>query len=161
MRFLASLLILPACQNVSTAPAIAEMEKEHAPVRESWGVRTYLTQIPTGEAESRRRVEFAADHVAWYETEDEAYQLLKSVTSPVTVYLYDAAGDTSATVTAREVRYFDTQYRIEASGDVVVHSRDGTRITTESLEWRGQGLSLLHISPPPRRAPISYAVFFF
>ena len=97
-----------------------------------------MTQTPVGETESRRRLELIADYVAWHETEREKYQLLKSVTNPVVVQLYDANGDTSATVMAREMRYYDAESRLEASGDVKVFTKDDTQLATDALQWREQ-----------------------
>ena len=138
MRLLVLLLLMSACEKMSTEPAIAEMQREGEPMKESWGVHTYVTQTPVDESESRRRLELIADYVAWYETEREKYQLLKSVTSPVVVHLYDANGDSSATVMAREMRYYDAENRLEASGDVKVFARDDTQLATDALQWREQ-----------------------
>jgi len=118
--------------------AIAEVQAEHAPVRESWGVSTYVTQQDIGASESYRRMESIADYVAWYDVSGEKYQVLEQVDRPVRVYLYDAEGDTSATVTATMVHYFESEDRLEAIGEVVAVTQDGTQLTTEWLEWRGE-----------------------
>ncbi len=138
MRLLVLLLMMSACEKMSTEPVIEEMQREGEPMQESWGVHTFVTQTPVGETESRRRLELIADYVAWHETEREKYQLLKSVTNPVVVQLYDANGDTSATVMAREMRYYDAESRLEASGDVKVFTKDDTQLATDALQWREQ-----------------------
>ncbi len=142
MRLVVLLLLLPLCERATTVPVMADMEDADAPNQESWNVRTQVTQTLVGETASRKRLELIADYVAWYETEESRYQLLKQIMRPVVVHLYDAQGDSSATVQAREIRYYSAEDRFEATGQVVVHTRDDTRLTTDALEWRERDRTL-------------------
>ena len=116
-------------------PVAVEMRRQGAPVQESWGMHTHVTQTSVGETESRRRMDITADYAAWYETEQESYQLLRGVSVPIVVRLYDVEGNPSATLRATEMRYFDDD-RLEAYGEVLVDAEDGTRLITDMLMWR-------------------------
>lgn len=135
MRLLILLVIWSSCQELSTIEASREIQEEEAPLRESWEVTARVDHVPHTSTASHRRLEYSADYVAWYENHREQYQLLKRIDDPVLMYLYDANGDSVATVMADEVRYFDKEARLEASGGVVVHAGNGTRLFTESLQW--------------------------
>lgn len=136
MRFVIALLFLMACRQSGTAPSAVEMQSEQAPVQESWGVHTYVTQTQAGRTESRRRMGFIADYVALYESNRRQYQHLKRIDNPVVIHLFNADGDSSATLTANSVLYFDNENRLEAAGNVVVLAQDGARLATEALRWR-------------------------
>ena len=118
---------------------MAEVRAEGGPDQESWGVHFYVTQVPIGSEESRIRVEMLADYMAQYEREDSTYQLLRghpdSLNRRVIAYLYDSQGDSSATLTADRVLYFDREKRFEAQGNVVVVTREDKRLESEKLVW--------------------------
>ncbi len=107
--------------------------------QESWGAHFYISQVPTDSDESLPRLEMMADYLAEYEREDSTYMRLRghpdSLDRPVKVYLFDAAGDSSATLTANEVLYFEKEDRFEARGNVVVVTQDGKRLEGEHLVW--------------------------
>lgn len=112
---------------------------ENAPSQESWGAHFFVTEVPADESFSRVRLEMKADYLARYEREDSTYMLLRghpdSLRRRVTAYFYDDAGDSSATLTANRVLYFDKEQRFEARGDVVVITTDDKRLETEHLLW--------------------------
>lgn len=116
-----------------------DVRAEQGPDQESWGVHFYVTDVPDTSEESRRRLEMVADYLAKYEREDSTYQLLQglpdSLNRRVTAYLFDARGDSSATLTADRVRYFDQEKRFEAEGNVIVVTKDGKRLESEHLTW--------------------------
>ncbi len=107
--------------------------------QESWGAHFYVTEVPSGSDQSRLRLEMIADYMARYERPDSTYMLLRghpdSLDRRVTVLLYDAAGDSSATLTSERVLYFDQEDRFEARGNVVVVTQEGKRLESEHLIW--------------------------
>ena len=138
MRLALLLITISACQQSSTVTSsISEIQSEESPVKESWGVHTYMTTQPMGTSDSYPRMEIIADYVAWYEGEEESYQLMKQEENPVRAYLYENNGDTTAIVVATTMCYFESDERLEMIGQVSVLSSDGTRLETEELEWYG------------------------
>ena len=133
------LLLTAGCERRAETPTLAEVRAEGGPDQESWGVHFYVTQVPIGSEESRIRVEMLADYMAQYEREDSTYQLLRghpdSLNRRVIAYLYDGQGDSSATLTADRVLYFDREKRFEAQGNVVVVTREDKRLESEKLIW--------------------------
>ena len=133
------LLLTVGCERRAETPTLAEVRAEGGPDQESWGVHFYVTQVPIGSDESRIRVEMLADYMAQYEREDSTYQLLRghpdSLNRRVIAYLYDGQGDSSATLTADRVYYFDQEKRFEAQGNVVVVTREDKRLESEKLVW--------------------------
>ena len=130
---------LTGCERRAAPPTMAEVRAEGGPSQESWGVHFYVTQVPVGSDESEIRVEMIADYMAQYEREDSTYQLLRghpdSLNRRVTAYLFDLQGDSSATLTADRVLYFERDKRFEAEGRVVVITRENKRLESETLTW--------------------------
>ena len=58
-----------------------------------------------------------------------------SLNGRVTAYLFDTEGDSSATLTADRVLYFDREKRFEAEGRVVVITIEDKRLESERLVW--------------------------
>ena len=109
---------------------------EGEPAHESWGAHFYVSQVPVGSATSRPRFEIRADYLAEFTRGDSTYTLLRSEGDvPVRATLYDAQGDSAATLTARRVFYFEGERRFEARGAVVVVTREGKRLESEHLLW--------------------------
>ena len=133
------MLVAASCERRAETPTMDDIRAEGAPDQESWGVHFYVTQVPIGSSESRIRVEMIADYMAQYENEDSTYQLLRghpdSLDRRVTAYLFDTEGDSSATLTADRVLYFDREKRFEAEGGVVVVTSENKRLESERLVW--------------------------
>ena len=100
------------------------------PAREAWNVRLTLSE------QGRLRLRLNAPYLAAYEG-DSTYAVLRGDTTgvPVTLSLFDANGDTTASVTAPEVVYREAERRFEASGPVVVIARGGRRLDAQRLVW--------------------------
>lgn len=125
---LALLLLAPACSDRPEAPPSGPAGPR--PAREAWNVRLTLSE------QGRLRLRLAAPYLAAYEG-DSTYAVLRgdSTGVPVTLALFDANGDTTATVTAPEVVYREAERRFEASGPVVVMARGGRRLDAGRLVW--------------------------
>lgn len=140
LAFLMALSVLAACERRAIAPSVADVHEATGPVKESWGVHFYVSQVPTESQESTARFEIIADYLAHYEGPDSTYQLLTRYPAGqgnrVVVKIYDDHNDLSATVTTDRLLYFDQENRFEAQGEVVVDTPDDKRLETESLEWR-------------------------
>ena len=78
-----------------------------------------------------------AERMEQYETEDSTYTLLESPseTRRVQVYVFDAKGDSSATITADRVYVYNREDRFEAYGNVIVETQDDRTLWSEHLTW--------------------------
>lgn len=133
----AVLLLLAGCQRrAGDELSMDTVRAEGAPAHESWGAHFYVSQVPVGDGGSRPRFEIRADYLGEFARGDSTYTLLRSEADvPVRAILYDAAGDSAATLTARRVFYFEDEQRFEARGAVVVVTREGKRLESEHLLW--------------------------
>ena len=117
---------------------MAVLLEEDEPDQESWDVR-----LGTSVA-GRPRYQIVAPYMAKYEGEDSVYTLLlpskeseemDSLSVRVTAYLFDEEGDSSATIDANRMLYFDEEARFEARGNVVVVTKEKKRLESEHLLW--------------------------
>ena len=71
-----------------------------------------------------------------YRSEDSTYSIWRSLsdTNRVHSYVFEE-GDSSATITADSVVYYNQEGRFEAYGDVVVVTQEGRRLESEYLTW--------------------------
>ncbi len=128
--------LLPAgtgCQRQAPPVSIEDVRAEAQPDQESWDVRF---AILNGD---RPRVLVEAGYMAQFKRGDSTYVLLtpagEDTASFVTAYLFDTTGDSTATLTADRLRYYETERRMEARGRVLVVTREGKRLESEHLEW--------------------------
>lgn len=127
----ASLLLLAAaaCTPVGERPPPAADDGPR-PVREAWDVAFAVNEGGT------MRARLSAGHLAAYEA-DSVYTLLDGGEggAPVTVDLFDDAGQPLATLHAARVVYLDTRRRIVADGAVEVRAVGGRTLTAERVVW--------------------------
>jgi hypothetical protein len=138
---LATLALLAAgCRaGEEAAPPPAAPEGPPPPVQVSYDARFAMRQGP------RPRAFLRAGRMERYETEDSLYTLLlpDTLATPppalppgrVRAQLFDAAGDSSATLFADRLRHLEREERFEAFGRVVVTTVTGKRLETEYLTW--------------------------
>ncbi|GAB5522107.1 MAG: LPS export ABC transporter periplasmic protein LptC [Rhodothermales bacterium] len=122
--------LLAAC--TSRPPTEAALEAAVAgpvPDQESWGARFDVTDG------FHPRLRMWAPYMAKYITEDSTYIHMVQDSVRVRVLLYDAEGDSSATVDANELFYFEADRRFEARGRVIVETVDGKTLESEHLLW--------------------------
>ena len=116
-----------------------DVRAEDAPDQESWGVQFFVTEVPIESEDSRIRMAMMADYMAQYEREDSTYRLLRghpdSLSRRVVAHIFDTEGDSSATLTADQVFYYERDKRIEARGQVVVVTSQDKRLESEHLVW--------------------------
>lgn len=128
---------LLGCGGRDTAPAAANGPDESAPRHVSYDARFVMNQ---GE---RQRAAIAAGQMQQYSRGDSTFSLLMAAPdtlqgpSParVTAWLFDAAGDSSATLTADSLIYYDRRGQFEAYGNVIVVTQEGKRLRSETLTW--------------------------
>lgn len=104
-----------------------------APEQESFDVELY--ESSSGAVRYRIR----AAYMASYETADSSFALLSRRTPndlPVLAEIFDQNADSSTTIEASEMRFFEADHRFEARGSVVVITSTGRRLETEFLIWR-------------------------
>jgi len=72
-----------------------------------------------------------------YRTDDSTYSVWRTLddSSRVQSFVFDEAGDSSATITADSVVFFNREGRYEAYGNVVVVTDEGRRLESEHLTW--------------------------
>ena len=129
-RLLFLLLVVPGCGREASAPSMADLDAEAAPVREHWGIHLYASEngVP--------RTQIMAPYMALYEDADSTYTLLRAPEGGrVTAHTFDASGAPSATITADELVIFESDDEYVARGDVVVTTETGRRLETEHLFW--------------------------
>lgn len=129
-----SLLNAAGCERrAATSTDVEEAFDEEAPVQESWNARLNVNEGP------RPRLRIQAGHMARYERGDSTYTLLHSPdsmeTQRVVAHLFDAQGDSSSTIRADRLFYYDEERRFEAHGDVVATTAEQKRLETERLLW--------------------------
>lgn len=127
-------LLLAGCSepNIAT-PSLDDLRKEQLPDQESW-----FTQFDVLDGE-RPRMQIHAEYMAKYIQDDSTHMILKghpdSLNSRVLAYLFDEAGDSSATILADEMVYFELERRIESKGNVIVTTSEDKKLETEFLIW--------------------------
>lgn len=84
----------------------------------------------------KRRAVIRADRMEQYETEDSTYSVWRTLddSSRVHSYVFEE-GDSSATILADSVVFFNQEGRYEAYGNVVVRTTEGRRLESEHLTW--------------------------
>lgn len=89
------------------------------------------------EEAGRRRATITARKMEQYETEDSTYSVWRTRldTNRVRSYVFDEKGDSSATIVADSVVFFNQEGRFEAYGNVVVTTQDSRRLNSEHLTW--------------------------
>lgn len=124
-------------------------------------VRTSTPSQVTWDAEfalneaGRRRAVIRADRMEQYQTDDSTYSVWRTLddTSRVRSYVFDEAGDSSATITADSVVFFNQEGRYEGYGNVVVITKEGRRLESEHLTWHQSDRTIrtrrfVHITTP-------------
>jgi LPS export ABC transporter protein LptC len=84
----------------------------------------------------RRRAVIRADRMEQYRTDDSTYSVWRTLNDSVRVrsFVFEE-GDSSATITADSVVFFNQEGRYEAYGNVVVVTTEGRRLESEHLTW--------------------------
>ena len=112
---------------------MAFLLSNQAPDQESWDVDFSLTD------DSIPRLNLTAAYMARFDRKDSTFMHLMASDSPdsnrVIAILYNKMGDTTATMWAQEMYYYDLEERLKAIGDVVVLTPDQRRLATEELIW--------------------------
>ena len=122
------------CEHRASSQARLEKSSEAlAPSQQSWNVSFKIREG------SHPRVHIEAGHLAKYEQEDSTYTLMRphpdSLSQRVRVDLFDAEGDSSATIRADQVFHYEEERRYKAQGNVVVKTSEGKRLESEELYW--------------------------
>jgi LPS export ABC transporter protein LptC len=83
-----------------------------------------------------RRAIIRADRMEQYDTDDSTYSVWRTLddTTRVRSYVFEK-GDSSATIIADSVVFFNEEGRFEAYGNVVVLTNEGRRLESEHLTW--------------------------
>jgi LPS export ABC transporter protein LptC len=125
-------LVLVNCEHRARGPGVAaDTTSGPVPRQVSYDAVFRLTRG------DRPRSTMHAERMEQYETEDSTYTLLESPseTRRVQVYVFDATGDSSATITADRVYVYNRENRFEAYGNVIVETQDDRTLWSEHLTW--------------------------
>lgn len=114
--------------DTSTSP---DSVRRNGPSQITWDARFVMNE------EGQRRAIIRADRMAQYQTDDSTYSVwsMPRDTGRVRSFVFDEKGDSSATIVADSVVFFNRDGRYEAYGDVVVQTKDGRRLESEHLTW--------------------------
>ena len=112
----------------STSP---DSVRREGPSQITWDARFVLNE------DGRRRAVIRADRMAQYQKEDSTYSVwsMPGDSGRVHSFVFDETGDSSATITADSVVFFNQDGRYDAYGDVVVQTTEGRRLESEHLTW--------------------------
>lgn len=127
-------VVVAGCQEPDiAAPSLEDVLKEQLPDQESWFTQFDVMQGP------QPRLQIHADYMAKFEETDSTYMRLTghpdSLNRRVLAYLFDEVGDSSATIVADEMIYFESDRIIESKGNVIVNTNDKKKLETEFLIW--------------------------
>ncbi|MEM8485631.1 MAG: LPS export ABC transporter periplasmic protein LptC [Bacteroidota bacterium] len=134
MIFAVVWVALAGCAEPDIAtPSLQEIQQGPLPDQESWF--TQFNVIDGG----KPRMQIHADYMAKFESVDSTYMILEghpdSLGGRVLAYLFDEKGDSSATILADQMVYFENERRIESIGNVIVNTTDEKKLETEFLIW--------------------------
>jgi LPS export ABC transporter protein LptC len=104
--------------------------RRNAPSQVTWDARFVMNESGT------RRAIIRADRMEQYDTDDSTYSVWRTLddTTRVRSYVFEK-GDSSATIIADSVVFFNEEGRFEAYGNVVVLTNEGRRLESEHLTW--------------------------
>jgi len=107
----------------------------------------------------RRRAIIRAEEMQQYQTDDSTYSVWRTHGDSARVHSYVfEEGDSSATITADSVAFFNQEGRFEAYGDVVVVTQENRRLVSEHLTWLQADRKIrtrrfVHITTPSEDVP--------
>ena len=111
------------CTPVETPPQTEDAESE-SPDQEAWGWSTRVTRS------GKIRAEITAAHFLKFDS-----SRLAQLNGGVEVEFYDRSGRAVSSLTADRAEIDENSSDIVVYGNVLVVSRDSTRLETESLTW--------------------------
>ncbi|MCZ6704655.1 MAG: LPS export ABC transporter periplasmic protein LptC [Bacteroidetes bacterium] len=120
------------CGERESPVSVASLRAEEDPDQESWNLELFISE------EGLPRIHMRARYLARYERPDSTYMILSGTEDGVVrvyVDLFDAEGDSSAVVVSDRLIYYDREKRFVARGNVVVTTRDSSRLESEHLAW--------------------------
>ncbi|GMQ82514.1 MAG: LPS export ABC transporter periplasmic protein LptC [Rhodothermia bacterium] len=120
------------CRERESPVSVASLRAEEDPDQETWNPELFISE------EGVPRIHLRARYLARYDRPDSTYMILSGTEDGVVrvrVDLFDAEGDSSATVVSDRLTYYDREKRFVARGNVVVTTQDGSRLESEHLAW--------------------------
>jgi LPS export ABC transporter protein LptC len=119
-------------QAQTDAPSLSpDSARANAPSQVTWDARFTMNKG------GKHRAIIRAERMEQYQTEDSTYSVWRSLSDSGRVhsYVFDMEGDSSATIVADSVVFFNQEGRFEAYGDVVVVTAENRRLESEHLTW--------------------------
>ena len=129
---LALVVCLTGCEyrsRTDDAPSLDSLQQS-GPDQLTWGAQFSVSE------KGKRRAVIRADTMEQYRTSDSSYSVWQTLsdTGRVRSYVFED-GDSSATIIADSVRYYNADGQYEAFGNVIVQTKSGRRLESEHLTW--------------------------
>jgi hypothetical protein len=124
--------MIAGCQMHDSGVTVQSLLEAEGPTSESWDPVMHISEngLP--------RLKMTAAYMARFETQDSTYLVLSALSDSsgqVRVDIFDTQGDSSATVYANRILYFERDRRFEANGHITVQARDDRWLFAEHLAW--------------------------
>jgi len=112
-------------------PPATDSVRSPGPSQSTWDAHFTMKK------DGRRRAIIAAERMDQYETDDSTYSVWRTLddTSRVRSYVFDEQGDSSATILADSVVFYNHKGQFEAYGNVILTTDEGRRLESEHLLW--------------------------
>ena len=114
------------CTEFDADDSNESVEKDY-PDQESWDARMYFN------TKGKRRAVLDAGYIAKYS--NKKYTLLKE---GVKVQFFDIEGNQKSILTSNEGKYYDANQNMLAVGDVVLVSKNGSKLYSQELFWNNK-----------------------
>lgn len=129
---LALSVVLAGCEyrsRTDDGPPLDSLQRT-GPAQVTWDAQFAVSE------QGQRRAVIRADKMELYRTPDSSYSVWQTLsdTGRVRTYVFKE-GDSSATILADSVRYYNADGRYEAYGNVIVQTQSGRRLESEHLTW--------------------------
>ncbi len=121
-----------ACTHDMQTPSVAALQAAEGPEQESWNPDLKISE------DGLPRIDLDAPYMARFEHPDSTWLVFSGggdSLERVVVHLFDANGDSSATVHANMITYYEREKRFLARGEVIVVTKEGKTLESEHLVW--------------------------
>ncbi len=135
LKVLLPITLLSGCRMHDSGVTVQSLLENEGPTSESWDPVMHISEngLP--------RLRMEASYMANYERIDSTFMVLSSLegrSDRVRVDIFDTKGDSSATVFANRITYYQRDRRFTAEGNVVVESEGSRFLYAEHLVWSEQ-----------------------
>lgn len=130
-----ALSLATGCRMHDSGVTVQSLLENEGPTSESWDPVMHISE------NGQRRLRMEAAYMANYESIDSTYLILSALEGTagrVRVDIFNAEGDSSATVFANRITYYQNDRRFTAEGNVFVQAHNERFLNAEHLVWSEQ-----------------------